>query len=202
MNVLWVLSRATGLVSLALLTAVVVLGVLVRRRSTAGTGQRFVLVGLHRNASLLAVLLLVVHVATVVLDSYVSVRWYDALVPFLGGYHPFWLGLGTLSVDLVGLLVVTSLLRHRLPPRLWRAVHLSAYAAWPVALVHSVGLGTDMRSAPGLGLAAACTVAVSVAALWRMSVPRPVQPARRADQLLAELRHRPAPDRDLTGSPR
>ena len=126
MNVLWVLSRATGLVSLALLTAVVVLGVLVRRRSTAGTGQRFVLVGLHRNASLLAVLLLVVHVATVVLDSYVSVRWYDALVPFLGGYHPFWLGLGTLSVDLVGLLVVTSLLRHRLPPRLWRAVHLSA----------------------------------------------------------------------------
>ena len=84
MNALWVLSRATGMVSLALLTVVMVLGIVVQRQRRMGTLPRFVVVGLHRNAALLAVALLVVHVATVVYDPYVSIRWVDAVVPFLG----------------------------------------------------------------------------------------------------------------------
>ena len=192
MNALWVLSRATGMVSLALLTVVMVLGIVVQRQRRMGTLPRFVVVGLHRNAALLAVALLVVHVATVVYDPYVSIRWVDAVVPFLGSYRPFWLGLGALAVDLVVALVATSLLRHRMPARAWRAVHWTAYACWPVALAHGIGTGTDLRATPGLLLAGACTAAVAAAAGWRWLAPRPAAAPLRASALIRELRSAPS----------
>ncbi len=188
MNPLWVLSRATGLVSLVLLTLVMVIGILVQRQRRVGTLPRFVVVGLHRNASLLAVAFVAVHVASVVYDPYVSIRWVDALVPFAGSYRPFWLGLGAVTLDLMLALVLTSLLRHRVPRRAWRAVHWAAYACWPVALAHGVGTGSDMTGRLGLGVAAACTATVAVAALWRIAAPTPTAPQQRAARLMAELR--------------
>jgi methionine sulfoxide reductase heme-binding subunit len=201
-NVLWVLSRATGLVSLVRLTLMVVLGVAVTRRGRPRRGGRLgarqlVLVGLHRNTALLALLVLATHIGTVVADSYVNIRWYDTVVPFVGTYKSFWLGLGTLSLDIGLLLVVTSLVRHRLPRRLWRGVHLLAYLAWPVALVHSVGIGTDMRSAPGLLLAGICALVGTGAVLWRMSA-RPALPVtERAPDTLTTLRAERARGRQL-----
>jgi sulfoxide reductase heme-binding subunit YedZ len=188
MNPLWVLSRATGLVSLVLLTVVMVIGILVQRQRRVGTLPRFVVVGLHRNAALLGVAFVAVHVATVVYDPYVSIRWVDALVPFAGSYRPLWLGLGAVTLDLMLALVVTSLLRHRIPRRAWRAVHWAAYACWPVALAHGVGTGSDMTGRLGLGVAAACAATVAVATLWRMAGPTPAAPHLRAARLMAELR--------------
>lgn len=188
MTALWVLSRATGLVSLVLLTAVVVLGVVVRRQDGLRHLPRFVVVGLHRNLALLAVLLLVVHIVTVVVDPFVSISWLNVFLPFTGTYRAFWLGLGALAVDLVLALVGTSLVRHRMSPRLWRVVHLLAYAAWPVALVHGVGIGTDMRTAPGLALAAGCALAGAAAVVWRWSVPRALPAEHRARAALRSLR--------------
>jgi methionine sulfoxide reductase heme-binding subunit len=187
-NALWVLSRATGMVALVLLTVVMVIGILVQRQRRVGTLPRFVVLGLHRNAALLGVAFIAVHVATVVYDPYVSIRWVDAVVPFIGSYRPLWLGLGAVTLDLVLALVVTSLLRHRIPPRAWRAVHWAAYACWPVALAHGVGTGSDLTGGFGLAVAGACTAAVSVAALWRLSAPTQGDPHLRAGRLLAELR--------------
>ncbi|MBU4337357.1 MAG: ferric reductase-like transmembrane domain-containing protein [Actinobacteria bacterium] len=188
MNLLWVISRATGIVSLVLLTLVVVLGIAVHRQAGSRRTPRFVVAGLHRNATLLAVLLVVVHVVTVVADSYVTVSWLDTVVPFLGSYQTFWLGLGTVSLDLMVLLTVTSLLRHRIPARLWRGIHWLAYLFWPVAMVHAVGIGTDMTTAPGLAVIAACGLAVLAAGLWRMSAARAGAPQTRAETLLRTLR--------------
>ncbi len=193
MNPLWIASRATGVVALVLLTLVVVLGIAVRRMAGGGSRTpRFVWVGLHRNATLLATVLVGVHVATVVADSYVTVRWTDAVVPFLGSYKPFWLGLGTVALDLMAILTVTSLLRHRIPVRLWRGLHWLAYLFWPVALIHAVGIGTDMRTRPGLVLIAGCALAVAGAGLWRMSAGRAHPAPLRAGHHLAELRARGA----------
>ena len=93
------------------------------------------------------------HVATVVYDPYVSIRWVDAVVPFLGSYRPFWLGLGGSRGRPDGRSGATSLLRHRIRRRAWRAVHWAAYACWPVALAHGVGTGSDLTAALGLGVA-------------------------------------------------
>jgi sulfoxide reductase heme-binding subunit YedZ len=145
---LWYLNRSTGLVVLALLTLTAVLGVL----STARGGRllpRFVGQAFHRNVALWSVVLLALHVTTAVVDSYVDIRWWQAVVPWWGAtYLPLWLGLGTLSLDVLVLVVVTSLVRARMRHRSWRLVHLLSYAAWGIAVGHGLGIGTDLRN-PG-----------------------------------------------------
>jgi sulfoxide reductase heme-binding subunit YedZ len=166
---LWFLSRGSGVVVLVLLTIVVVLGVLTRR-GAAGRGFTFVLAAVHRNAALLAVALLAVHLVTAVLDPYVTIRWFDALVPFVGRYRPMWLGLGALALDLLIALVLTSLVRLRLGARWWKRVHWVGYLSWPAAVVHGAGTGSDTASPWNLVLVATCVTAVVVALFLRARV--------------------------------
>jgi sulfoxide reductase heme-binding subunit YedZ len=139
----WDLMRASGVVSQLLLTAVSALGMATVSRWRPGRVQRFVTLGLHRNIALLAVVFLAVHVGTSVIDPQATVSVVSAILPLPSDRYAIWLGLAALALDLVIALVVTSLLRHRLPLRLWRAVHWLAYLAWPVALAHGAGMGTD-----------------------------------------------------------
>lgn len=142
---LWYLNRSTGLVVLALLTLSALLGVL----STGGGGRlvpRFVGPALHRNLALWSVTLLGLHVTTAVVDTYVDIRWWQAVVPWVGAsYMPLWLGLGTVALDVIVLVVLTSLLRARMRHRSWRLVHLLSYVAWGIAVAHGLGIGTDLR---------------------------------------------------------
>ncbi len=167
-SALWYLSRGTGVLSLVLLTVVIVLGVLTRGGRRLPGLPRFAVAGLHRNVSLLSVTFLAVHITTAVIDPYVTIHWFDAIVPFVSGYQPLWLGLGALSLDLMLAAVVTSLLRQRIGQRLWRIVHLTVYASWPVALVHTFALGPDVRSGYQLVLAASCVLASAAAIGWRV----------------------------------
>src|SRR4029077_18087593 len=108
-----------------------------------------------------------VHVATSVLDKFAPIKLIDAVIPFASSYRPLWLGLGALSFDLMVALVVTSLLRRRLGYRPWRAIHWIAYASWPVAVLHGLGTGSDVKSWWELGVTIACVAAVVIAALVR-----------------------------------
>jgi methionine sulfoxide reductase heme-binding subunit len=166
---LWYASRATGVVALVLLTAVVVLGILVNRRRRLPGLPRFATTSLHRSISLLAAAFLAVHVLTAIADPYVTIGIVAAVVPFTAGYKAFWIGLGAVSLDIVIALIVTSLARARIGRRTWRAVHWLAYASWPIALFHSIGSSTDLRSGGLLGLTILCTMAVVVATGWRIA---------------------------------
>jgi sulfoxide reductase heme-binding subunit YedZ len=168
---LWYLNRATGVVLLVLLTLSVVLGVLAMGGRPGRGVPRFVTQAMHRNLALLSVAALVAHVVTAVVDSYVDIGWWQAVVPAGATYEPVWLGLGTLSLDVLVVVIVTSLLRARLGHRSWRAVHLLSWLAWGAAVVHAVGIGTDLRSPTGMAVLplAACVAAVAVAAVVRLS---------------------------------
>jgi hypothetical protein len=85
------------------------------------------------------------------------------VVPFIGSYRPFWLGLGAVAFDLLLAVAVTSLLRRRLGHRAWRMTHWLAYASWPTALLHGLGTGSDVKSSWSLALTAVCVVAVAAA---------------------------------------
>jgi methionine sulfoxide reductase heme-binding subunit len=168
-SALWYLGRGTGVVTLVLLTMVVVLGIAVRSGRPLAGLPRFGVGAVHRTASLLAVTLLVVHVSTLLFDPYAQLRLLDVVLPFGGTYRPLWLGLGTLASDLLLALVVTSLLRQRLGVRVWRAVHWAAYAAWPFAVLHGLGTGTDAGATWLRVLVATCVAAVALSLLWRTS---------------------------------
>ena len=164
----WYFARGTGVVSLLLLTASIALGVINASRWRSERWPAFVITGLHRNLTLVALAFVGVHVLTSVVDGYASIRLVDAVVPFASAYRPFWLGLGAVAFDLLVALIVTSLLRLRIGYRRWKATHWFAYAAWPVALVHGVGTGTDARSGWMLVLTFCCVGVVLVAVLWRV----------------------------------
>ena len=173
MSAAWYLARGTGVVSLVLLTIVVAVGVATRSGRPAFGLPRFAVTAVHRNASLLAVVLLAIHVGTLLIDPYAHLRLIDVVLPFVGNYRPLWQGLGTLALDLVIALVVTSLLRHRIGLRGWRAVHWLAYAAWPVAFLHGLGTGTDAGQLWLRGTAVLCAATVLAALAWRLSTRVP-----------------------------
>ena len=163
----WYLTRATGAVALLLLTLSMLLGVVNWRRWTLPGQPRFVLDALHRNVSLLVLVFLALHIVTSILDGFAPVGLIDAVVPFHSSYRPLWLAFGALSFDLLLAVVATSLLRQRLGHRAWRITHWLAYAAWPVALLHTVGTGSDVKRGWLLALCAICLAAVLVAVCLR-----------------------------------
>jgi DMSO/TMAO reductase YedYZ heme-binding membrane subunit len=186
---LWFISRGSGLVLLVLLTAVMVLGTATRLGWAPPRWPRFVAAELHRSLALFAVALLGLHVLTAIADPYVSIGWAATAVPFLSPYQTAAIGLGTLAVDLGGAVLLTSLVRHRLGLRAWRAVHWLAYLAWPAAFGHALSAGGgDLRigwvaaviwgSAAAVAAVAAARLAAAVAARTR-SAPRPHRQARR-----------------------
>lgn len=168
-DALWYAGRGTGVVSLLLLTIVVALGVAARSGRPLLGLARFAVSAVHRTASLTAVILLGVHVTTLLLDPVAQLRLVDLVVPFQGAYRPMWLGLGTVGFDLLGALVISSLLRARIGVRAWRAIHWAAYAAWPVALFHSLGTGTDAATGWFQSLAVGSVATVLAAVAWRLS---------------------------------
>lgn len=161
---LWYLNRGTGIVLLVVFSLTVVLGVLATGRSVSPLWPRFVTQGLHRTLAALSVLLLLTHAVTAVVDEYVDIRWWQAVVPFRASYEPLWLGLGALALDLTLVIAATSMARGRLPHRVWFAVHLTTYAAWAAGVVHGVGIGTDATHGWMVGITLWCVIAVVVAA--------------------------------------
>jgi methionine sulfoxide reductase heme-binding subunit len=164
---LWYATRATGLVTMLLLTACVLLGVLTTGRFAGGSWPRFLTVGLHRNLSLLVLVFLALHVGTTVADTFVSIPLTAAFIPFTSSYKTVWLSLGAVALDLLIALVATSLIRNRLGLKAWRWVHWAAYICWPVALAHGFGAGTDRGTLWVFVLTIACAAAVAGVATWR-----------------------------------
>lgn len=199
-TVLWYASRATGVVALLLMTAVLLLGLLVTRQGRLPGLPRFAVTGLHRNLSLVAVVFVVLHVLTAVADSYVRIPLISAVVPLASSYERLALGLGAVSLDIMIAVIVTSLLRRHLSRRLWRAVHLLAYVSWPVAWLHSITSSTDLRHGWLFLTAVGCALLVVVAVLWRLSAAsRDVPRAERVGLLMAAVHDRTALKDRLTG---
>jgi sulfoxide reductase heme-binding subunit YedZ len=172
-TILWYTTRGAGAVSLVLLSAVVVLGVLSALRFQSPSWPRFLTTGLHRNVALMTVVFLSLHIVTAVVDPFTHLGWLPGVIPFSSYYRTFWLGLGTIAFDLLVAIAVTSLLRAHIGQAIWRAIHWLAYGLWPIAVVHGFGTGTDASSAWLFALTAACVLAVAMAAGFRLRTGTP-----------------------------
>ena len=164
----WYFGRATGFVALLLLSAIIVIGVLGPLRVSTDAWPRFAIRTVHRDLSLLALLVIAIHVVVLVLDGYVNIPLSAAVLPFGSGYQPFWTGMGALAFDLMIAIVVTSLMRRRLGYGTWRFIHWFAYVGWPVAVAHGLGAGSDSSSAWALALTFACVAIVAAAMVMRV----------------------------------
>ncbi len=173
---LWYLARAAGFAALLAATASVTLGALAsgaRARDAAGRDRRVLRQLAHRSAAIVTVAMLALHVVLIVLDSYVDVSLPGALVPFTAGYRGFALGLGTLATYALLVVALTGAARGRIASsavgaRAWRAVHLSAYGVWVLAMAHGLLAGTDTGTWWSWALYGGCAVSVLTAGWIRV----------------------------------
>jgi hypothetical protein len=171
----WFLTRGAGAVSLLLLTGSVALGIVEVSRWRSERWPRFIVDGLHRNVSLLALAVLALHIVTSVVDSFAPLGLKDAVIPFASPYRPLWLGFGALAFDLLLAVALTSVVRRSLGYRAWRAVHWGAYASWPLAVLHGLGTGSDASQTWMLALTVLCLAVVLAAVAWRITLGWPQQ---------------------------
>ncbi|MBO0856592.1 MAG: ferric reductase-like transmembrane domain-containing protein [Nocardia sp.] len=180
---LWYVSRSGGVVTMVLLTTVVVLGIVTSVRPNPHHAGPAIAMGLHRTLALGSTIFLITHIGTALIDTYVPIGWVSAVVPFTSSYHRTWVGLGSIAFDLFAAVIVTSLLRHRLPTRLWRLVHWFTYAMAPIAVVHGLMMATWSQPVL-LAITAGCGAVMIETVAWRLLRPDPA--ARRRADILAQ----------------
>jgi hypothetical protein len=165
----------------------------------------------------MAMVFVLLHVATAIFDTYVPIGLSAALLPFTSGYRPLPVALGTVAFDLLLAVTVTSMLRRFLGAKLWRGIHWLVYVSWPIAFVHGILIGTDLRFGWMQILAGLCAAAVVGAVGWRLwanpyrggfgtADPQDTEanPFRieRAPMVHASRHHGPVESPDTTGEPR
>ena len=165
---LWYATRATGLMALVLLTVTMVFGMTTTTRARARNWPGFAQQEMHRRISILSVVFVGLHVLTSVMDTFVNIPLAAVVIPFTSKYQGFWVGVGAIALDLMIAVFVTSLLRERMRPATWRAVHWLAYLSWPVALAHTFGMGTDAGEGWVIVLGIVCGLSVAAALGWRL----------------------------------
>lgn len=137
----------SGVFALVALSAAVAAGLLATDRIVLTPERRILAQALHRTFSLIGISALANHIMLEILAS--RARIVDGFVPFLASRSSFYLGLGTLSSDLFVLVIATGVLRRRFTsgtrPALWRGLHLTSYAAWPMAVLHGLLAGRSAR---------------------------------------------------------
>lgn len=187
----WYTARGAGLAALILLTAATSLGTLMSARIPASPSARVVMQYVHRAVATTALGVLGLHLAMILADSFAHVSLSGALVPFTAGFRAFWVGLGTLASYSFVAVAASGFLRRRMAnsPRaatLWRAIHVSSYAGWALAMLHGLRSGTDSSASWVRWLYALCAITVAAAVAARVisgSQPRAVATSRPARTL-------------------
>lgn len=175
----WYLARGSGIVALVLLVASLVWGVLLASRVLRPHDRPAWLLDLHRWLGACAVATTLVHLLGLWLDGYLDFGPRELLVPGASPYRPLAVGLGVIALYLLVAVEVTSLLRRRLTPRMWRTVHLLSYATAWLAVVHGALAGTD-ASATAYRVVAVGVTVLGVAATMVRVTQRPDRAVKRA----------------------
>jgi len=178
----WFLARSSGIVAWALLVASVALGLVLSTRALGKRPTPAWSLDIHRGVSGMAVLLTAVHLGALVLDSYVEFGVAEILVPMASSWRPLAVTWGVVALYLLVVIEVTSLLRTRIPTKVWRRIHLTSFVLYLVATLHFVTAGTDVEGMPGTVAVVGSMVLIAALTLVRILAPRgaAARPARAA----------------------
>jgi DMSO/TMAO reductase YedYZ heme-binding membrane subunit len=165
----WHVTRASGVVAYALLAAGMLWGLALSTKLSGRRPPRPWMLDVHRMLGALALGLTAVHVAAILLDSFVAFDVADVLLPFASDWNPAAVALGVIALYLLVAVEVTSLLRQRISQRMWRRVHYSSFVMFLMASGHFIAAGTDASSALALGVIVICVVSVVALTVYRIA---------------------------------
>lgn len=170
----WLASRASGLVALALITLAVGVGLAMAGRAFRRPGLARQLMALHEHAALAGLIAIAVHGITLLGDPWLHPGPVGVTVPFTMAYRPAYTGLGIAGGYLAVALGLSFYTRRRIGAKLWRRLHRATILVYALAVVHTLGAGTDAGE-PWLRIAMAVTGAPILFLLVVRMLPAPAR---------------------------
>jgi sulfoxide reductase heme-binding subunit YedZ len=140
-HLFWITSRAAGIAALLFASAAAGLGLTSAMKLLKGRGPDLRV--LHEALSLGTMAALVVHVTSLLGDSFFSPSVADLTIPFVSGYKQPWMSIGIVAGWALLILGLSYYARRRIGSARWRRLHRLTSIAWVAAVVHSLGTGTD-----------------------------------------------------------
>lgn len=142
----WIVSRASGLLALALVTVSVLIGLTLAGKPTRDAVLLRRLRPLHEQTALAGLVAIVIHGIALLCDPWLDVGIVSVAVPFTLHYATAFTGLGVIAAYLAFLLGLTYYVRNRIGARLWRTAHRATVVVYLLGVVHAFGAGTDSGS--------------------------------------------------------
>jgi sulfoxide reductase heme-binding subunit YedZ len=142
-DLMWYLSRATGIVATVLAVAALTWGFLFSARATGERRRPNWWLDLHNWLGGAALVFTLVHIATAYLDSDFGLAFVDLFVPGAASFQRLALSWGVIATYLFATAVLTSWPRRLFSRRTWRVLHLGSVGGVVLAFVHAFQMGTD-----------------------------------------------------------
>jgi hypothetical protein len=142
----WILARAAGVTAYALLTALVVTGLVLAHPRAARLRRPHprTRLAMHRGLAIFTLVFAVLHVLVLASDRWAGVGWRGAIVPLASSYRPLPVTLGLLGLWSGAVAGGTAALAGRLGGPMWFPVHRVAVAAFVLVWAHGVLTGSDV----------------------------------------------------------
>ncbi|EKN65997.1 ferric reductase family protein [Neobacillus bataviensis LMG 21833] len=140
----WYMIRATGTVAYLLLYLSVIIGLysqIRKKRKQKVTSTLF----LHEALSNWALLLVLGHVGFLLIDTFISFKWFEVLIPFNTDYKPLPMAMGALSLYFLLITVITSKARKKIGYQKWRKLHALNPILYILVTLHGLFIGTDFK---------------------------------------------------------
>lgn len=140
-HLFWITSRAAGGAALLLASASVGLGLMMGSKRKTANKRDFRAV--HEALSLTALAMVALHGLSLLGDAWLNPGVGGIAIPFVGAYRPLWTGLGIVAGYGLAALGVSYYFRDRIGAARWRRAHRLTAVFWLLAIVHTIGAGSD-----------------------------------------------------------
>ncbi len=139
----WLVSRASGILALVLISLSVVIGLAMATKTLRRPRLKRACARLHEQIALIALVAIMVHGLALLGDRWLKPGLGGIAVPFAIGYRTQFTGLGIIAGYLAVLLGPSFYLRRRIGARRWRQLHRATVVVWILAVIHTLGAGSD-----------------------------------------------------------
>lgn len=164
----WIGTRVMGIASFILLGWLSITGMLL----TTGILFRFMSPAtawsIHRAIGSVLLFSVLGHVISLLLDTFIKLRFTEIFIPFASHYRPTLLALGTIGFYLLLLILATSLYTLTSHAKFWRTIHFFAFPMFVLLFLHGLLLGTDSKQWWMMAIYWANGIAVGFVVLYRM----------------------------------